>query len=153
MLVLLVNQISRSFSTPSKNCTLSVLSSFVVAILRGHDNYFLHNYDIRENKQKFLSLVCVSLQMYDTPVLSPNFALLLRTSDRAIVLAVVSVSPTLAVCMRNIMSSISFQLLRVTSLSNYCLYLRCVRSLFYQSQVTFVACAQQSVLFKIKFIL
>lgn len=31
--LLLVNHISRSFSTPSKNCTLSALSSFVDAIV------------------------------------------------------------------------------------------------------------------------
>lgn len=61
-------------------------------------DFFTHSYDIRENKRKFLFLssLCFAPKMYDKPTLSPNFTLLLRTSDRAIILAVVSLSLSLS---------------------------------------------------------
>lgn len=57
MLLLLVNQISRSFSTPSKNCTLSVLLSLVVAILRWHKILFTTVLYVEANESFFLKFV------------------------------------------------------------------------------------------------
>ena len=55
MLLLLVNQISRSFSTPSKNCTLSVLSSLVAAIPRRHKIFYSQlRYTWKQTKISFL---------------------------------------------------------------------------------------------------
>lgn len=95
---------------------------------------FIHNYDICENKQKFPSWVCVSLQLYDIRTVSPNFALILRTSDRVIILAVVSISLTL-VRVRNMVVPIFFLLLCTMLLPT--ISIGCVYSSFYQSQTNF----------------
>lgn len=108
---------------------------------------FIHNYDICENKQKFPSWVCVSLQMYDKRTVSPNFALLLRTSDRVIILAVVSISLPL-VRVRNMVVPIFFLLLCTMLFFTYYLYWMRI-SIVLPITNYFLAHAHQTIIFKI----
>lgn len=108
---------------------------------------FIHNYDIYENKQKFPSWVCVSLQIYDKRTVSPNFALLLRTSDRVIILAVISISLTL-VRMRNMVVPIFFLLLCTMLFLTYYLYWMRI-SIVLPITNYFLAHAHQPIIFQI----
>lgn len=84
--------------------------------------------------------------MYDEPTLSLNFALLLRTSDRAIILAVVSLFLSR---LRAQHGSLYLSLTHLPNVSFHLLSLFRMYPLFHQSRTTFGACAFYPTLFKI----
>lgn len=85
--------------------------------------------------------------MYDKRTVSPNFALLLRTSDRVIILAVVSISLTL-VCVRNMVVPIFFLLLCTMLFLTYYLYWMRISTVLPITNY-FLAHAHQPIIFKI----
>lgn len=151
MLLLLVNQISRSFSTPSKNCTLSVLSSLVAAILRRHKIFLLTvTIYVKTNENFFSSRVCVSLQKCTINQLSRRTLLYYweQVIEQSYWRWSLSLSLSL-VCVRNMVVSIFLLLVYLMFPFIYCLCFKCVYPSFRQSRTTFGACAFYPTLFKI----